>query len=52
VRLENRITRWFDIYFPEYREAYKDPGAKTGMMVLRIAPLPADILKLGADCGW
>ena len=20
VRLENRITRWFDIYFPEYRE--------------------------------
>jgi transposase len=49
VRLENRITRWFDIYFPEYREAYKDPGAKTGMMVLRIAPLPADILKLGAD---
>lgn len=48
IRLENRITRWFDIYFPEYREVYKDPGAKTGMMVLKIAPLPADILKLGA----
>ena len=49
VRLENRITRWFDIYFPEYREVYKNPGAKTGMMVLRIAPLPADVLKLGAN---
>ena len=49
VRLENRITRWFDIYFPEYREVYKNPGAKTGMMVLRIAPLPADVLKLGAE---
>jgi transposase len=49
VRLENRITRWFDIYFPEYREVYKNPGAKTGMMVLRIAPLPADVVKLGAD---
>ena len=36
VRLENRITRWFDIYFPEYREVYKNHGAKTGMMVLRI----------------
>ena len=49
VRLENRITRWFDIYFPEYREVYKNPGAKTGMMVLKKAPLPADVLKLGAD---
>ena len=49
VRLENRITRWLDIYFPEYREAFKDPGAKTGIMVLKIAPLPADVLKLGVD---
>lgn len=49
IRLENQITRWFDIYFPEYREVYKDPGAKTGMMVLKFAPLPADVLKLGAD---
>ena len=49
IRLENRITRWFDIYFPEYREVYKNPGAKTGMMVLKIAPLPADVLKLGAE---
>jgi transposase len=49
VRLENRITRWYDIYFPEYREVYKNPGAKTGMMVLKKAPLPADVLKLGAD---
>ena len=49
IRLENRITRWFDIHFPEYREVYKNPGAKTGMMVLKIAPLPADVLKLGAE---
>ena len=49
VRLENRITRWFDIYFPEYREVFKNPEAKSGLMVLQVAPLPADVLKLGAE---
>jgi transposase len=49
VRLENRITRWFDIYFPEYREVYGTITAMSGLMVLRKAPLPKDIVSLGAE---
>jgi hypothetical protein len=45
----NRITRWFDIYFPEYRTVYGKVGAISGMMVMKRAPLPKDILELGAE---
>ena len=47
TRNSNRMTRWFDVYFPEYGTVYKDPGALSGLMVLKRAPLPADILDLG-----
>lgn len=47
--LKNRIARWFSIYFPNYRDVYRDPGAVSGIMILKVAPLPADIVKLGAD---
>ena len=49
VQIVNRMTRWFDIYFPEYRKVYGRIDAKTGIMILKKAPLPADILGIGVD---
>ena len=49
TRIQNRISRWFNIYFPEYKTVYGQPDAKSGMMILKIAPLPEDILTLGID---
>jgi transposase len=49
TRIQNRIGRWFNIYFPEYRTVYGNIDAISGMMVLKQAPLPDDILTLGVD---
>ena len=47
--LKNRIARWFSIYFPNYKDVYGNVGAVSGLMVLKEAPLPEDIVKLGVD---
>ncbi len=47
TRNSNRMMRWFNIYFPEYGTVFKDTGAITGFIVLKRAPLPADIQELG-----
>lgn len=49
TRIKNRIARWFSIYFPEYKSVYGKPDAVSGMMVLKVAPLPSDIKELGVD---
>ena len=49
TRIQNRISRWFSIYFPEYRTVYGKVDSVSGMMVLKQAPLPEDILTLGVD---
>lgn len=49
TRLKNRIARWFSIYFPNYKDVYGNVGAVSGLMVLKLAPLPEDIIKLGVD---
>ena len=49
TRLKNRIARWFSIYFPNYKDVYGNIGAVSGLMILRIAPLPEDIIKLGVE---
>ena len=49
TRIQNRISRWFSIYFPEYKDVYGNPDAKSGMMILKAAPLPEDIVTLGVD---
>lgn len=49
TRLRNRIARWFSIYFPNYKDVYGNVGAVSGLMVLKVAPLPEDIVKLGVD---
>lgn len=49
TRIKNRIARWFSIYFPEYKDVYRDLEAASGMMILKTASLPADIKKLGVE---
>ena len=49
TRLKNRLARWFAIYFPEYKDVYGDLKAASGRMVLKAAPLPDDIIKLGVE---
>ena len=49
TRAKNRIRRWFDLYFPEYRTVYGSVAAITGMVILKQAPLPQDIVSLGVD---
>lgn len=49
TRVKNRLARWFSIYFPEFRDVYTQPDPVSGIMVLKKAPFPEDIVKLGAD---
>lgn len=49
TRIKNRTARWFAIYFPEYKDVYGEVTAISGRMVLKVAPLPEDIIKLGAE---
>lgn len=49
TRIQNRLSRWISIYFPEYRTVYRKITAKSGMMILKAAPLPEDILTLGVE---
>lgn len=47
--ITNRIKRWLKIYFPEYLVVYKNFSAESGLTVLETAPLPQDIIRLGAE---
>ena len=49
TRIQNRISRWFSIYFPEYKTVYGRADSISGMMILKRAPLPEDILTLGVE---
>jgi transposase len=49
TRLKNQIARWFSIYFPNYKDVYGNAGAVSGLMILKQAPLPEDIVKLGVE---
>lgn len=47
--VKNRIQRWIKIYFPEYTKVFGSFEAVSSMIVLETAPLPADIIALGAE---
>ncbi len=49
TRIKNRIVRWFSIYFPEIKDVYKNLDSEGGLIVLKVVPLPQDIVKLGVD---
>ena len=47
--VKNRLARWFSIYFPEFTSVFGDIKAKSARLLLAEAPLPQDVIKLGAD---
>lgn len=49
IRSKNRLQKWIAVYFPEYKEIYTYIDAKGGLMVLKTAPTPEEITKLGVD---
>ena len=42
IAIENRIKRWFAIYFPEYKNVFGNWDCDSSIEVLINAPLPAD----------
>lgn len=49
TRVKNRLQKWIAVYFPEYKGVYTHIDAKGGLMVLKKAATPEDILELGVD---
>ncbi len=49
TRIKNRLARWFSIYFPEYKDVYGKLDAVSGRIILKVAPLPKDIVSLGVE---
>lgn len=47
--LGNRIVRWIDMYFPEFRRAFPDWTVLRSLASLRAFPLPPDLQSLNAD---
>ena len=47
--IKNRITRWFVIYFPEYKKVFADWGSESSIILLQNAPMPSDVLTLDAE---
>ena len=46
---QNQISRWFNIYFLEYKRVHRKPDTKSRMLILKVAPLAEDIMTLGID---
>ena len=46
---QNQIHRWLKIYFPEHKTVFGSFDCISSLMILRTAPLPTDVIALGAD---
>lgn len=46
---QNQIQRWLKIYFPEHGQVFRDFTGAASLALLRKAPLPSDLVKLGID---
>ena len=49
TRAKNRLHKWIAVYFPEYKGVYIHIDARGGLMVLKKAATPDDIIKLGVE---
>jgi len=49
VSLGNRIVRWIDLYFPEFRQLFPDWTVVRSLASLRAFPLPCDLHGLTVD---
>jgi transposase len=45
--VKNQVQRWLKVYFPEYKTALGSFDNISSLLILRVAPLPEDIVKLG-----
>ena len=46
---KNSLHRWLSIHFPEYTSVYTVLTAKSGLLVLKAAPFPDEIVSLGIE---
>ena len=49
TRAKNRLQKWIAVYFPKYKGIYTHIDAKGGLLVLKQASTPEEIVKLGVD---
>jgi transposase len=47
-QVKARIHNWFDRFFPEYPQVFKDWSGKASLMTLHQFPIPQDITSIGA----
>ncbi|WP_027415482.1 IS110 family transposase [Aneurinibacillus terranovensis] len=47
-QVKARITNWFDRYFPEYPQVFKDWDGKASLMTMHQFPTPEEIVSIGA----
>ena len=46
---KNQIERWLSIYFPEYKQVFKDFEAESSLIILENACLPVDVVAMGVE---
>ena len=49
IKVKNKLARWFNIWFPEYGEVFKDMGAKSSILLLEKACTPDTVIALSAE---
>lgn len=49
IALGNRIVRWIDLYFPEFRSVFLEWDGVRSLATLKAFPLPVDLQQLNAD---
>ena len=49
TRAKNRLQKWIAVYFPEYKGIYTHINSKGGLLVLKHAATPDEIVSLGVD---
>lgn len=49
VRLNNRVVRWLDVYFPEFTLVFKNWKGKTARLTLELYSTPASLVAAGTD---
>ena len=49
TQIKNRFARWFAIYFPEYKEVFRDYEAQSSMLLLKGACAAKEVMDPGAE---
>jgi len=49
VAVKNKVTRWIDIYFPEFMQVFSSWDGKTALLTLEKLGLPGEISKMSSE---